>query len=183
MTRTVSQALGKGKLRPLKTDPSFWIYREARVTIDDDDLDVIVEISFRNESGVPECVELVLTAREDGPPINADRARVPVAELVEVAAHAMVLKASGEDPLGPLEPVSERNEARAFVAARDAERRNARRRITDEELRTVADVYRRAVASGRSTTVALQVELGLTPDQARQRVVKARRAGYLEPAK
>lgn len=181
MTRTISVGLGKGKLRPLKTDPNFWIYQEARVTIDDDDLDVVVEVAIRNDSGIPECMELVLRARDGGPPITTERARVPVRELVEQAAHAMVLRAAGEG--GVLEPIEERAEAEAFIAARDSERRNARRRITDEELQQVAEIYRRAKAMGRSTGAALELELGLTPDQARQRVVKARRAGYLEAAR
>lgn len=99
-----------------------------------------------------------------------------VKELLEEAANAIVLKACG----GNLEPITNEKEAKAFIAARDKERSNARRRILDDDLRAVAEVYCRAKAAGRPTGAAIELELGLTPDQARSRAVKAKRAGFLE---
>ena len=179
-TTTVSLFDKKNKLRVLKTDSRWVVFRDATVTIDDDELDVVVEMRVINTAGVPECRELRLIARDDGRPITNETSRVPVRSLLEEAAHAIVLKANGD---GNFEPITSDREARAFIAARDSERRNARRRITDEDLQRVAEVYRMAKAEGRPTGRAIEVEMHLTPDQARQWVGKAKRAGFLEVSK
>jgi hypothetical protein len=58
-----------------------------------------------------------------------------------------------------------------------------RRRVPDDDLRRVADAYRRAIASGFHPTAAVEEELRLrSRAQAGRWVMKARNAGHLGPA-
>ena len=59
----------------------------------------------------------------------------------------------------------------------------SRRRISDDQLKTVAEVYRRAYADGSSPTKAVQEQLRLpNRNVAKKWVQRARDVGYLSPA-
>lgn len=116
-------------------------------------------------------------------PVTATRVReVPLDQLVREAIlrHRSVFRRVAPDQLRAV-PDAER------VAAYEPEmvrgRYSGRRRIADEDLVRVAEVYRLAVARGAAPTAAVQRELQLpTRNTAKKWVKRARELRFLQPA-
>lgn len=179
MTREARAKVNLRDLRRMKTSPGLMVFGKGQATIDDDDLPVLVHLELRNEGGVAECASLTIEARP-GHQVTAEVVRsLRVREMIREGFHACNLFVLGETEDGNLEPVD--GDSPGVQSAAKAERANTRRRITDEDLQAVADAYRKAKAMGRATGPAVEIACGLTPDAARQRIGKARKAGYLEP--
>ncbi|HVM52351.1 MAG TPA: hypothetical protein VM262_04075 [Acidimicrobiales bacterium] len=166
--------------------------RVRRTTGDGSDLPYYVDITVENVSGVAECTELTVTRKPGGAPISAEGVRrLPIARLTEWATSAGVARlkdpergiAGGLAPelVDPELPVAERQAEVLRVAdAVSADRSAGRRRITDDDLNRLADICRQADLTGMSYIALAALEMGLTPDQARQWKRKAIAAGIYQ---
>lgn len=170
-------------------DTPYAVAEEATAwTGDESDLPYLVTVDIENTGGAPECTRLVIERRPGGAPITSEGLRnVPVARLVEWAAHSstVILKDPARGVEGGVVPLAEApwsdGEALRIVDAVDHDRTTGRRRITDEDLRKLAEVCTRADALGTSYIRLAELELGLTHDQARQWKRKAIVAGHYRP--
>lgn len=115
--------------------------------------------------------------------VTATRIRViPLDALVQEAVmeHRAVFR---EVSPGELHAVSDSARHNVYVEAMAASRFASRRRISDDDLRRVAEVYRLAVARRQPPTSAVREELRLSNrNVARKWVQRARQEGFLEPA-
>jgi hypothetical protein len=115
-------------------------------------------------------------------PVTATRARlVPLDALVREATlqHRSVYR---ESKPGHLRAVSTEERQASYALVVESGRFASRRRISDEDLRSVAEVYRLFGTSG-SPTAAVQQELNLpNRNVAKKWVQRARERGFLEPA-
>jgi hypothetical protein len=190
------QRLPKGaayEYRQIGKSPFALPLEATASTGDGADLPYYVTIDIENRSGVPECTRLVLERRPDGPPVTTEGLRkIPVGKLIEWAAYTNMVKL--DDPekgiSGGFTPFQEITfdedtpaheiaaQADEVVAAIKRDQRSQRRRITDDDLRQLADVCRRADAFGSSYIRLAELEMGLTHDQARQWKRKAIDAGF-----
>ncbi len=148
------------------------------VEVDDPDLDFVLEIDVDNTEGVPRCVALVCMGRQDGPPITGEGLRrVRLASYMRRASDELVgLRVSDRVTTYPLSE----DELSDYLRARRRQEREQRRRITPEDLRRVAEVYRTALAHGLPPTAEVEARLRLrSRAQAARWVAKAREAGAL----
>jgi hypothetical protein len=82
-----------------------------------------------------------------------------------------------------VERVTPDERQRIYVPAMERSRGESRRRITDEDLKGVANVYLRALAELKNPTKAVQEEMKLpNRNTAKKWVQASRRAGFLSPA-
>lgn len=155
----------------------FAVLAEATVRIEADELTYSVELTIDNATGVATCRRLTLEQKAGGPPVTGEHLRaLRLVQLVQTAAEAIAFRRS---PDGGLEPLDE-DELHELLTVRTAERRSTRRRITDADLRELADVVRLARSQGRSYIALAELRMGITHDQARQWKRKAIDAGLLE---
>lgn len=135
----------------------------------------------------PQCVELTLVARADGEPITpAGLRRVPLGRIVRLVedrlAATLTLDESGR-PAARSQDEERRIRAK-YRRAVTVQQKEGRRWVLDAgQLAQVADVYRRALATGGHPTAAVQdyFKLG-TRAQAAKWVKRAREEGHLGPA-
>jgi hypothetical protein len=159
------------------------------------------------EDGRAVCERLVVDRGPGGRPVTGTTLRaIPVGELVKVAADRvarLALRAPvGERPTVTLDdgeehPLFHERIDNEWVAvplggiARSgqyqAETRNANRRgrgrITDQELRNVASVYRTAYLKREAPTAAVARELHVSRSTAGRYVHRARERGFLGPTR
>jgi hypothetical protein len=149
-------------------------------TIEDDGVPHRIDLSVRVERGCrPVCARLELTQPDDGPPVTAaDLRSLRLNAYVgfAVGASARRVRDLGNGSV-ELELVSKVDVRRKDVAGR-------RRRVSDDEVREVAAVYRAAVAAGEPPRLAVEEHFdGMAPASAARRISAARAMGYLEPVK
>jgi len=129
-----------------------------------------LEMKIEVREGIPQCVELVLRARPDGPEIrDKDLAVIRVSDWLEqiVARCSLVRSGSGWG-----KPVDDR------TALADITRiRSGRPRISREHLKKVAEVYRQHFDKQPTTAVARV--FGVKHRTAARYVQQARAAGHL----
>ncbi len=151
-------------------------------TGDDSDLPYYVEITIANDGDGPTCRRLTIEQRPGGPPVTSDGLRsVPVGRIVEHFAdmHIMLITDPAKGVKSGLSLLPDVNAAVEAFDAIGAEHKAGRRRITDEDLRRLAEICVRAKAKGRSYITMAELELGITRDQARQWKRKAIAGGFL----
>lgn len=173
---------------PKKAEPElvpylgkFLIERAFQVTIDDPSLPCEVDLVVEVTDGIPEVVQLVATARQDGPPITGHMIRaIPVHTLL---ADAVANQARE----------SERKRARPLQDGRFggplSTPTQSRQHLTDEFLQEVADVYRSSEALGKPVETVADYFSEARPNgkvpraTAARWVLECRRRGYLEESK
>jgi hypothetical protein len=157
------------------------------------DLPYLVSLVVENVGAEPRCCELHVLARPDGAPVTSENLRrLPVGELVRrvVAEQDVWVSETGDFPWTLLDRTNtgdpagrDREEFHAYLRARKREERRGRRRITDDDLRRVADTYRRALAQGEPPTQAVKDALVLkNTARAARWVMRARQEGFLGEA-
>lgn len=154
------------------------------------DFPALVTIRVRHdEDSLPECVGLTIEPHPGGPPITGAMLRsIPIAELVRRAVKANPVMRLRDPALGMeagLEPLDPYEKKAARKAVKVAVERTRRTKITEDDLRWIADVHRRAELTGRSYIALAQQEARVYPftsDMARQWWKKAREQGYAEEA-
>lgn len=146
------------------------------VHLTDDDAhgpDVILGFEVRN--GAPECRELRMIATDSGNEVRySGIVGVRIEDVQERALREMLLGRGDYDENSGLHRWYDSLPAEAVTEARKARRA----RVTDAELREVADVYR---ANPRRPTAAVADHFGKAHRTAANWVERARKAGYLPP--
>lgn len=130
-------------------------------------------------------LDVRFTVRPDRPlPVTAARLReIPLQKLVSmaIADHRAIFRR-----IGPGKFVRASGEEHRRLYTADLEQPmpyTTRRRISDEDMQRVTEVYRLAVANRERPTEAVERDLGLlNRNMAKKWVERARRLGYLEPA-
>jgi hypothetical protein len=165
-------------------------------------LRVRIEVVIEDER--PECTAISRLG-PDSPPIRSER-RFPLRAMVNAAVRAAAfeivevpiervralqqdarLVLHGNSQLVPDRNGNVRLYAPAFDSAKESpvERGPApppRRPESDDDWRRVAELYRRAVASGSPPSLAVAAEFGVSRPTARKWVQGARERGFLRPA-
>lgn len=157
----------------------FWL------VVDDPELAYLLELGVDSRDGTAKCVELCCRQREGGPPVTAEGLRrVRVSRyLADPTIHEVWQRRPQSSGRTLYTPVVGGDDLADYLRARRREERRGRRRITDDDLRRVADVYRVALASGAAPTAEVEAKLRLqSRAQAARWVAKAREAGYLDAA-
>ena len=110
-------------------------------------------------------------------PVTTDMLRrVPVGRLTRFVERHQMIAVGGWSRAGA-------DDWKAYVRARKRQEAKGRRRLTDDDLRRVAAVYRAALADGEAPTAAVHRELRLrSRGQAARWVKRAREEGHLGPA-
>ena len=144
--------------------------------------DVVLIVGF---DGVQSSlVEARFSVRPDrAAPVTSARTRtVPLHALVQEA----IFTSRGvyrEIAPGDLRPVSDLERQDVYVKVMAANRFASRRRVSDDELQFVDEVYRLAIARRENPVAAVQRDLRLpNRNVARKWVQSARRRGFLAPA-
>lgn len=156
-----------------KLPTAFALRDSARKGSDEPNL--LVEFEVRD--GVPVCRRVVFEATADGREVRtSDLRRLRVEDLLEDATTNV---AHREDSEG--EYYRNFQEWRDVVRAVRSKRRDGRRRISDDVLREVAEVYRANVEQYPTRAVADHLG-GVADRTARLYVRRARDAGFLGPS-
>jgi hypothetical protein len=134
-----------------------------RVHVDDPELPVLVDLELDDNGDRLVVTTLTLSARLEGPPVDADALRsIPLARLVRRAI---------EGPLGGPVRVESTGDGSVVVTPPGPL----------SEVEAVAVAYKAALFIGEAPTAAVAEALGVSRDVAAKRVQAARRAGLLEP--
>lgn len=162
------------------------VYRDVELRVTDEG-DYDVSMVARYEAGRRHCTELTVRARLGGRWVTSDGLRgLPVARMLREAEWQqphLLRRPGASSRYGSGEGDSRAKGNAAYQRARRNAERQGRRRITDEDLRRVAEVYRSAGSTGRPPTAAVEHELHLrTRAQAARWVRRAREEGFLNPA-
>jgi hypothetical protein len=166
---------------------------ETVTPIDLPELPCLVSLVVENVGAEPHCCELHVMARPGGEPVTGETLRrVPVADLVGRVVAAQPVWVRTDDPdtwqlldsTGDLDLTGQdRSELNAYVRARRRDEVKGRRRISDDDLRRVAEAYRAALARGSAPTQEVRSVLRLRTDaQAARWVMRARQEGFLGEA-
>lgn len=129
-------------------------------------------MTFDASDGVPRCVSVTVEKTEAGREIRSLDLRLSVEDALEMATQSI----AGRRVMPSYEDVRSGASLRAVRGAR----RSARRKVTDDVLREVADIYRRNLSDNPTESVA--VHLGVADRTARLYVRRARDAGFLGEA-
>jgi hypothetical protein len=161
------------------------IPRTFRLEVARDDGTPDLRLGFQVRDGVPQCRSAELRSTDEGREVLASDLRgVRLEDLLEVALVqvGLVFETSGEGDtlLTTMEPIGTVDEARQTLAEMRGVRREARRKVSDEFLREVAEVYRANVSDKPTTAVARWS--GKKHRTAGLYVKQAREKGYLGPA-
>lgn len=145
--------------------------------------DATVTMSAELQTKQFRCTSLVFDGAVTG---NVVRSVSVPAMLAEVASHMAVpvqfwMSVDGQKEYMPVGSVGDW--AAEMWLPKDTFRPRQQKwtRLTDEYLVEVADVYREALAEGRSPTKSVAEHFTLSSSQARHHVERARRDGHLEP--
>jgi hypothetical protein len=154
------------------------------VEVDDPDLNFLFEIDVDNSGPSPRVAAVVCIARNDTVEVRSDQLRrVAVTRCVRNAAATLLPGRAVRDRsghvVGAAFPLDD-EEHEQYLRARRREERAGLRRVTDDDLRRVAEAYRAALSAGQPPTFEVQRALRLnTRGQAARWVEKARDAGFL----
>lgn len=127
---------------------------------------------FDASDGVPRCVSFTIEKTESGREIRSVDLRLSVEDALEMSTRSI----AGRSVMPSYEDVRSGATLRAVRSAR----RTGRRKVTDDLLREVAEIYRREVDSNPSEAIA--AHLGIADRTARLYVRRARDAGFLGKA-
>ncbi len=177
----VRQRMGTPSERPVRVKNRA-VPRAFEMELEYEDGRPDLTLGFEVRDGVPQCRRAELRSTEDGREVLASDLRgVKLEDLLELAvAHVAMVFEVHEQPGGVLtsmEPVMTEFEARETVRELRSVRREARRRVTDDVLRAVAEVYRANVAN--NPTAAVAKHIGRSHRTAGLYVQRAREAGFL----
>lgn len=153
------------------------------LSIDRENGSPVLALGFEVRDGLPQCRRAELRSTDEGREVlSSDLRGVRVEDLLEqaVGAVAMLLDDDAERGVWTLEPVTTGGELRGTLAETRRLRRQARRRVTDELLREVAEVYRAHVDDAPTRAVAERT--GRSHRTAALYVQQARQAGFLGAA-
>jgi hypothetical protein len=181
MRHGVHYRILEGKGRRLVGD-RFMVPETFTLEVDDLGLDCLVILEVDNTGPEPACVEVRAKRRSNGPPVTGTTLRgvrlgTYLREGTEMAAAPVV----DRDVMMTVYPADDEH-IPAYRRARGQEKQPSRR-IPDETLARVAEVYRRALGLGQPPTAAVERELKLrSRAQAARWVAKARSAKLLGPA-
>ena len=142
-------------------------------------VEFVVELSFE---GVPECREIRITSQPGGRELRQSdlRALLPETELERVVrefAKPVKLIRNSDGNLVAQERPNDSQVLRETVQQFRSVRRQAKRRVTDDVLREVAEIYRANIDN--KPTVAVAEHLDKAHRTATLYVKLAREAGYL----
>ncbi len=135
-------------------------------------------LGFEVRDGVPQCRRAELRSTDEGREVLASDLRgVKLEDLLEIAVAqvAMVFETNGG--LTSMVPASTAAELQQTLRETRTVRREARRRVTDDVLREVAEVYRKNI--GSNPTAAVAAHIGRSHRTAGLYVQRAREAGFL----
>jgi hypothetical protein len=182
-------------ISPARRSPRYFDFEGGYSVLDDFDAtvsadwlpcDVTLHV-VRRPDGQPRCSRLECVSKDDRTTISGELLRsLPLAtllrQILDVVEEQFPVKKVGPGVYdGPL--WTDREEMRRYLRQRRRAERARRRRITDEDLRLTADVYRRALTEGSAPVVAVEHALRLSSrSQAARWVMKAREAGFLGAA-
>lgn len=175
-------------------DTPYAIAAEGFVTFGDDEgLPFAVTIDIENSSGSPECTRLVVERLPGGQAVTSDGLRkIPVARLVGQVARSLMGVLNdpergidgGVTPIDRVDRPFSKDRVLDLIDVQHSDAKRGRRRITEDDLRWIAEICRRADAEGVSYVALAALDRnGITPDQARQWKRKAVAAGFYTPAK
>jgi hypothetical protein len=139
---------------------------------------LVLRIEMR--AGIPQCRQLLLASPPDTREVRqSDLRSVDVEHFLREACHLAAVHVTGEHDAGVLEVSDDAADADHAQVARSLTRarRNTRRRIADDQLPHVADVYR---ANPGRPTAAVADHFGLPLRTASLYVKRAREAGQLK---
>jgi hypothetical protein len=163
----------------------------------------VCDLAVVVENGHPVCEELRLRRRPGGPPVSGTvLRRIPVGDYVtravEQLGHAVYKRSPDGPPTYTFDGVEAPVRAVEFDEQHDmtpiggmprtAEYKAAARtpreagRISDDTLREVADIYRKAHAERAAPTEAVATEMSISRTSAGRWVRRARERGYLGAA-
>lgn len=139
------------------------------------------EVEYAVEAGVPRCIAVTVRANEGGREVqSADLRALRLDDLAEDAA-TNVARRQVQTDAGEVAWVHDLRRFRDVRAEVGAARRGSRLAITDELLRTVADVYREHLDDRPTEVVRRHLDLG-SDRTARLYVKRARDRGFLGKA-
>lgn len=153
------------------------------VTVDDDDpMTPYITAIYEVRNGQPQCREIRIVSTDDGREIHAgDGRKLRIQDWMEDALAGTALSFGGVEPGGATRwghPV-EADHAGSVRQVRLV-RRQGRRRVTDELLQEVAEVYRANIE--RNPTEAVAARVGKSHRTAGLYIKQAREAGFLGAA-
>ncbi len=138
-------------------------------------------LGFEVRDGVPQCRRAELRSSEGGREVlSSDLRGVKLEDLLELAVVQVALalrQPEDGEAVGALSMITTEEERRQTLSQTRGVRREARRRVTDDLLREVAQVYRDNVDD--NPTAAVQRHTGRSHRTAALYVQQAREAGFL----
>ncbi len=149
---------------------------------DDGDPDTpTVTATFEVRDGIPQCREVRITSADAGREVQAsDGRKLRIADWLEDALAISAMPYGGKSGATTRWDAPRPTDGKETVQQVRMVRREARRRITDEMLQEVAEVYRANI--GRGPTEAVAARFGKSHRTAGHYVKQARAAGYLGEA-
>ncbi|NVI88230.1 hypothetical protein [Actinomadura sp. BRA 177] len=143
----------------------------------------LVEIHFAVIDGVPQCRGVITSAIKGRREVRAtDLRSIAVEDVLESVLAQVAVRIQTDDHGGEVlvsRPFVEESRRDAVSAVRGA-RRQGKRKVTDDVLRRVAEIYRQSIDD--SPTEAVRAEFGVAERTARLYVRRARDAGFLGEA-
>lgn len=141
--------------------------------------DYELEIRIDEESAAPRmvCNQLTAIRREGGPPVTSRQLARETGKAMWKAVSMLSWYVSDGDG------VRIGNPAPSFVRSAMKGGSTGRPRVPADEIGHAARIYLEALRAGRPTTAAVAAGLNVSASTARKRVLAARRAGFLPPAK
>jgi hypothetical protein len=165
-----------------------WVPETFTAGFEDERYRLRIEIVLEEDG--PECVA-ISRLHDDAPPLTSQR-RFPLRAMVNASVRAAAFELI-EAPIEQIDPRRENPrlvpDERGYVQVhspafddRGAGRRVAVSEAPDQDLRLVAALYRRAVASGSAPSVVIAGEFRISRTSARKLVQRARQEGLLGAA-
>lgn len=144
---------------------------------------VWVTMRLGPERGEIVCRSLLIQAPSWKPALTTSNLRLPLAELIRVAAVQVGLAVDQSRSGQTLFPVTASNRARGgFLDVYDSSLMRRGKRLPDAHLKRVADVYREALAKREPPTATVAKTMHTARSNAGRWVMEARRRGFLGPA-
>lgn len=162
-------------------DGSFEAIERFSLTYTPEGREPAWRMDFAVHDGVPQCRGLTIDSGEDGREIRSTDLRgLRIEDFLELATVNVATRVERVgDEVHLIRDIEDLRSGASRRAARAA-RRDARRKVTDEALQEVAEVYRANLQD--SPTDAVRRHLGVAERTARAYVRRARDAGFLGQA-
>lgn len=143
---------------PVQWRPGWALPPRFTGRVDDDDAPYVVELELVVRDRQVHCRSLRFSQREDGPPVQARHLREhPIQSYIRLIVTGMAMAATETEP-GTWRFSPARDEQLPEVFAETERAAAPPRRMTDEHLAEVADVYRRARKESRAPRKAVQAD-------------------------